>query len=104
MGRGRETHLRVGKTLYFIMQRFNVTGHSLNISFFFSSAIIIIFFARFWNSRICPPRKNREYYNPANITRSTVYKDRTCSLLETVNKNVVDLCRRFRQPIIKEIM
>ena len=27
-------------------------------SFFFSSAIIIIIFARFLNSRYCPPRKN----------------------------------------------
>ena len=26
--------------------------------FFFSSAIIIIIFARFLNSRICPPREN----------------------------------------------
>ena len=29
-------------------------------SFFFSSAIIIIIFAGFLNSRICPPRKIRE--------------------------------------------
>ena len=29
-------------------------------SFFFSSAIIVIIFARFLNSRICPPRDIRE--------------------------------------------
>ena len=41
--------------------------------FFYISAIIIIIFARFLNSRICPLREIRENQNLANITRSTVY-------------------------------
>ena len=41
-------------------------------SFSFNSAIIIIIFAGFLNSRICPPREIRENQNLANITRSTV--------------------------------
>ena len=45
--------------------------------FFFISAIIIIIFSKFLNSRICPLREIRENQNLANITRSTVYTSRT---------------------------
>ena len=40
------------------------------ISLFFSSAIILIIFARFLNSRICPPREYYQIYSsqyPANM-------------------------------------
>ena len=48
---------------------------------FFSSAIMIIIFARFVNSRKCPRREIRENYYLVNITRSTVYKmDNQCSV------------------------
>ena len=40
--------------------------------FFSGSAIIIIIFTSFLNSRICPPREIRENENLANNTRSTV--------------------------------
>ena len=56
-------------------------------SFFFTSAIIIIIFAKFLNSRICPPReigknfvkrpkiKNSRKFKHAKITRSTVISE-----------------------------
>ena len=48
------------------------TFHEVYTSRNFSSAITIIIFARFLNSRICPPCEIREISNLANITRSTV--------------------------------
>ena len=62
---------------YVNSREFPILGFFANLgirefSFFFRSAIIIIIFARFLNSRICP-REIRKNSNLANITRSTVY-------------------------------
>ena len=44
-------------------------------TFFFSSVIIIIIFARFLNSRIRPAREIRDNRNLANIARFTVFNN-----------------------------
>ena len=53
-------------------------------SFVFSSANIIIIFARFLNSKFFPPREIRENQNLANITRSTVLSHRYVALTDDV--------------------
>ena len=56
----------------FLILDFSRSLEYREFSFFFSSAIIIIIFARSLNSLICPPCEIRENSNLVNITGSTV--------------------------------